>query len=54
MIYIHILNDFLNWDSLHASLNSHYETWKYKKKKLKILKRAGNLFRKNMQLKGVC
>ena len=24
---------FFNWDSLHARLNSHYETWSYKKKK---------------------
>ena len=23
---------FLNWDSLHARLNSHYEAWCYKKK----------------------
>ena len=26
---------FLNWDSLHARLNSHYEAWSYKKKKHK-------------------
>ena len=24
---------FLNWDSLRARLNSHYEAWSYKKKK---------------------
>ena len=24
---------FFNWDSLHARLNSHYEAWRYKKKK---------------------
>ena len=24
---------FLNWDSLNARLNSHYEAWSYKKKK---------------------
>ena len=35
---------FLNWDSLHARLNSHYEAWSYKKKSTK----------KNLQLKGVC
>ena len=26
---------FLNWDSLHARLNSHYEAWSYKKNKHK-------------------
>ena len=26
---------FLNWDSLHATLNNHYEAWSYKKKKRK-------------------
>ena len=26
---------FLNWDSLHARLNSYYEAWSYKKKKHK-------------------
>ena len=26
---------FLNWDSLHARLNSHYAAWGYKKKKQK-------------------
>ena len=26
---------FFNWDSLHARLKSHYETWSYKKKKHK-------------------
>ena len=26
---------FLNWDSLHARLNSHYKAWSYKKKKHK-------------------
>ena len=26
---------FFNWDSPHASLNSHYEAWSYKKKKTK-------------------
>ena len=33
-----ILVIFFNWDSLHASLNSHYETWSYKKKKYKKIK----------------
>ena len=26
---------FLNWDSPHARLNSHYEAWSYKKKSTK-------------------
>ena len=26
---------FLNWYSLHARLNSHYEAWSYKKRKHK-------------------
>ena len=26
---------FQNWDSLHASLNSHYKAWSYKKKEQK-------------------
>ena len=33
---IYVLNSssfFLNWDSLHARLNSHYEAWSYKKKR---------------------
>ena len=29
---------FLNWDSLHARLNSHYKAWSYKKKKHKKIK----------------
>ena len=28
----------LNWDSLHARLNSHCESWGYKKKKHKKVK----------------
>ena len=27
---------FQNWYSLHARLNSHYEAWNYKKKKIKL------------------
>ena len=27
--------DFLNWDSHHARLNSHYEAWSYKKRNTK-------------------
>ena len=42
---------FLNWDSPHARLNSHYEAWSYKKKRLQDTE---NLFRKNLQLKDVC
>ena len=45
---------FFNWVSLHARLNSHYEAWRYKKEAQKRLKHAGNLFRKNLQLRGVC
>ena len=26
-------DDFFNWDSSHAGLNSHYEAWSYKEKK---------------------
>ena len=29
---------FINWDSLHVRLNSHYEAWSYKKKKHKKVK----------------
>ena len=29
---------FLNWDSLHARLNSHYKAWYYKKKKQRKIK----------------
>ena len=39
---------FFNWDSLHASLNSHYKARSYKKKKQKRLKYTGVLFRKNL------
>ena len=46
-IEYHKRNTFLfsfNWDSLHARLNSQYQAWSY----------TGNLFRKNLQLTGVC
>ena len=39
---------FLNWHSLRARLNSHYEAWSYKKKKTKRLKYTANLFRRNI------
>ena len=29
---------FLNWDSFHARLSSHYDAWSYKKKKHKKIK----------------
>ena len=45
---------FKNWDSLYARLNSHYKAWSYRKRSTKILKHTENLFRKNLQLKGVC
>ena len=35
-------------------LNSHYETWSYKKKAQKRLQATENLFNKNLQLKDVC
>ena len=31
---------FLNWDSLFARLNSHYEAWTYKKKKRKAHRKS--------------
>ena len=45
--------DFLNWDSLHARLNSHNQAWSCKKKSTKGLKHKGNLFKKNLKIKGV-
>ena len=44
----------INWDSLHARLNSGYEACSYKKRNTKRLKHTGNLFRTNLQLKDVC
>ena len=48
-------------DLLHARLKSHYKAWSYKKKKHKKIKAnlfrrksTGNLFRRNLQLIGVC
>ena len=49
-IYLFI---YFNWDSFHVRLNSHYGAWGYMKKEYKKLKHTGNLFRKNVQLKGV-
>ena len=31
-------HNFFNWNLFHARLNSHYEVWNYKKKKLKKVK----------------
>ena len=46
---------FFIGDSLHVRLNSHYETWSYKKNKHTKLKHTGYLFRKNLELlKDVC
>ena len=42
-----------NDDSLHATLNSHYDAYVYKIKKHKKINGKGNLFKKNLQLKGV-
>ena len=53
---IYIYNIF-NWDSLHARLSSHYKAWSHgvtKKSSTKRLNHTGNLFRKNLQLTGVC
>ena len=45
-LYFIFLTFFLfNWDSLHARLNSHYETWSYKKKKHKKI----TAYRKSVQ-----
>ena len=33
---------FFNWDSFHASLNSHYKAWSYKKKEAKKIKAYGS------------
>ena len=30
-IYIYIYIYIFNWDSLHVRLNSHYQSWSYKK-----------------------
>ena len=49
-VYLHIKSTssltsffrfFLNWDSLHARLNSHYKVWSCKKKKHKKVKAYG-------------
>ena len=32
---IPVMQSQLNWDSLHARLNSHYEAWSYKKRSTK-------------------
>ena len=32
LLYIYL---YINWDSLHSRLNSHYKAWSYKKKKHK-------------------
>ena len=38
-LYIYILYYiYINWDSRHAKLSSHYESWSYKKKKYKKIK----------------
>ena len=38
----------------HSMLNSHYKAWSYKKRKHKKKQIQGHLFRKNLQLIGVC
>ena len=44
---------FFNLDLLHARLNNHYDAIATRKRSTKRLKHAGNLFRNNLQLKGV-
>ena len=63
-VHMHIPNSFeadlcfifFNWDSLHARLNRYYKAWSYKKIYMDkmIKKHTGNLFKKNVQLIGVC
>ena len=45
---------FKNWDSLHARLKQAPLGMELQELKHKRLKHTGNLFRKNLQLKGVC
>ena len=40
-------NNFFNWDSLYAKLNSHFKAWSYTKKKHKKIK----AYRKSIQIK---
>ena len=35
LLWIYFLS---NWDSIHGRLNSHYDTWSYKKKKHKMIR----------------
>ena len=44
-----LYSNLFYWNSLLARLNSHYETWSYKKKKYKM--HTGNSIRKNLQVK---
>ena len=48
-----LLSSFFQKIILCKGLNSHYKTWSYKKRSPKCIKHTGNLFRKNLQVKGV-
>ena len=52
--FFYSLKCFFHWDSLHAGMYSHYKACSYKKNKNKKETHTGNLFRKNLQLIGVC
>ena len=42
---------FFNWDSIHATLNSHYEAWSYNKKKHEKIKTNRTSVQKEPTLK---
>ena len=44
---------FFSREALHASLNTHYIAWNYKKKKKEKMKSIGKMFRENPEMKGV-
>ena len=48
------VNSFFNWDSLHARLDSTMRHGVTRTRSTKRLKHTGHLFRKNLQLKGIC
>ena len=42
---------FKNWDSLHAQIKKHNNTWSYKERNKRKIK---SMLRKNLQIKGAC
>ena len=48
---LHVSLFFLNWDSLHGRLNSHYKTWSYKKEKYKKIKVCRKSFQEKPTVK---